>query len=130
MYIAMDFYEGGMGVVYKAHDTTLDRFVALKFLPPHLGQNAEEKKRFIHEAKAASSLDHPNICTIHEIGETDDGQMYIAMAFYEGEPLTDKSNVGRCLWTRPSILLCRLRKDWRERMMRTSSIGISSRQIS
>ncbi len=77
---------GGMGVVYKAQDTKLDRFVALKFLPQHLSQT-EEKKRFIHEAKAASALDHPNLCTIYEIDETEDGQMFIAMAYYEGKSL-------------------------------------------
>ncbi len=86
--------EGGMGVVYKAQDTKLDRYVALKFLPPHLGQSEEEKKRFIHEAKAASALDHNNICTIHEIDETEDGQMFIAMAYYQGESLKQKIESG------------------------------------
>jgi serine/threonine protein kinase/Tfp pilus assembly protein PilF len=85
---------GGMGTVYKAEDTKLDRFVALKFLPPHLSQAEEEKKRFIHEAKAASALDHPNICSIYEINETDDGQMFIAMACYEGESLKEKIAQG------------------------------------
>ncbi|MHC4150206.1 MAG: protein kinase domain-containing protein, partial [Planctomycetota bacterium] len=85
---------GGMGVVYKAQDTKLDRFVALKFLPPHLGQSEEEKKRFIQEAKAASALDHPNICTIYEIDETKDGQMFIAMACYEGESLKERIERG------------------------------------
>jgi serine/threonine protein kinase/tetratricopeptide (TPR) repeat protein len=81
---------GGMGVVYKALDTKLDRTVALKFLPPHLSINKEEKQRFIHEAKAAAALDHPHICNIHEIGETDDGQIFIAMGYYEGVTLKDK----------------------------------------
>ena len=71
-----------MGTVYKAQDTRLDRFVALKFLPPHPSQAEEEKRRFIQEAKAASALDHPNICSIYEIDETADGQMFIAMACY------------------------------------------------
>jgi len=69
--------EGGMGVVYKAQDTKLDRLVALKFLPKQFSVNEEEKARFIHEAKASAALEHPNICNIHEIDETDDGQMYI-----------------------------------------------------
>jgi serine/threonine protein kinase len=85
---------GGMGTVYKAQDTKLDRFVALKFLPPHLSQTEAEKKRFIHEAKSASALDHPNICSIYEINETDDGRMFIAMACYEGESLKEKIAQG------------------------------------
>ncbi len=80
---------GGMGIVYKALDTKLDRFVALKFLPPYLGTD-DDKKRFLQEARAASSLDHPNICTVHEINETEDGQLFIAMACYEGETLKEK----------------------------------------
>ena len=78
---------GGMGIVYKAQDLKLDRFVALKFLPPHLTTSEDEKQRFIHEAKAASALDHNNICAIHEIDETEDGQLFISMAYYEGETL-------------------------------------------
>ncbi len=85
---------GGMGTVYKAQDMKLDRFVALKFLAPHLSQADEEKKRFIHEAKAISALEHPNICSIFEINETDDGQMFIAMAYYEGVSLKDKIKNG------------------------------------
>jgi serine/threonine-protein kinase len=85
---------GGMGVVYKAQDLKLDRFVALKFLPPHLSADEDEKKRFIHEAKAASALDHPNICVIHEIDETGDGQIFICMAYYEGETLKKRVAKG------------------------------------
>jgi serine/threonine protein kinase/lipoprotein NlpI len=81
---------GGMGIVYKAQDLKLDRFVALKFLPPHLTTSDEEKQRFIHEAKAASALQHNNICAIHEIDETEDGQIFICMDYYEGETLDKK----------------------------------------
>jgi serine/threonine-protein kinase len=82
--------EGGMGVVYKAQDLKLDRYVALKFLPPHLITSEEEKQRFIHEAKAASALQHNNICAIHEIDETDDEQVFICMDYYEGKTLDRK----------------------------------------
>ncbi|GEM_PF-706382 len=82
--------EGGMGAVYKARDLKLDRSVALKLLPPHLCSDEETRKRFIREAKAASALEHPNICTIYEIGELDDGRLYMAMAYYEGETLEER----------------------------------------
>ena len=86
--------EGGMGVVYKAHDTKLDRLVALKFLPAQLAASEQDKQRFTHEAKAASALDHPNICNVHEIDETPDGQVFIVMAIYEGTPLNRKIEKG------------------------------------
>ena len=97
---------GGMGVVYKARDTTLDRHVALKFLPPELTRDDDARRRFMQEAKAASALDHPNVCTIHEIQDTDDGQRYLVMAYYEGEtlkqriargplPVTEAVDIGR-----------------------------------
>jgi len=78
---------GGMGIVYRAKDTLLKRTVALKFLPPLLGEREEVKQRFFLEAQAASALDHPNICTIFEIKEAVSGQWFIAMAYYEGETL-------------------------------------------
>ena len=81
--------EGGMGVVYKAEDTRLNRFAALKFLP-NLGADEEEKMRFIQEARAASSIEHNNICTVYEIGETKEGNVFIALAYYDGITLKKK----------------------------------------
>ena len=97
--------EGGMGVVYKAEDTKLDRTVALKFLAAHLLNDEEAKARFLREAKAAAGLDHPNICTVYEVGEAE-GKTFLSMAFIKGEaleahiergplPLKDALEIGR-----------------------------------
>ena len=81
---------GGMGMVYRALDTKLERLVALKFLPDQVAASKTDKERFLREARTASSLDHPNIGVIHGIEETADGRTYIVMAFYEGETLARK----------------------------------------
>jgi serine/threonine-protein kinase len=92
--------EGGMGVVYLAEDTKLKRKVALKFLSPHFTMDEQAKVRFIHEAQTASALQHENICTIHEINETDEmlkspvNQLYICMDYYVGETLRDRLEKG------------------------------------
>ena len=85
--------EGGMGVAYKAEDTTLQRNVALKFLAPHLARDPQAKQRFLREARAAASVDHPNICAVHEIDEVD-GQTFISMAYIEGQTLDRKIEQG------------------------------------
>jgi len=87
--------EGGMGTIYKARDTRLDRLVALKFLPHYFSSQPELKLRFVQEAKAAAALDHTNICTIFEIAEGAGGQLYISMSCYQGETLKDKIDRGQ-----------------------------------
>jgi serine/threonine protein kinase len=81
---------GGMGVVYKAEDTNLKRIVALKLLPLELTNDPESKERLLREAQAGSAFQHQNICSIHEIGETEDGQMFICMDYYDGKTLKEK----------------------------------------
>jgi eukaryotic-like serine/threonine-protein kinase len=84
---------GGMGEVYRARDTRLERTVAIKILPPHLSDNPEAKQRFEHEARAISSLNHPNICTLYDVGHQ--GEMgYLVMEFLEGETLAERLAKG------------------------------------
>ena len=85
---------GSQGVVYRAHDSRLNRAVALKFLPDHLADDAHARQRFIREAYAAARAQHPTICTIHGIESTDEGHLFIVMPCYEGVTLKDKLNDG------------------------------------
>jgi tetratricopeptide (TPR) repeat protein len=92
--ITAELGRGGMGVVYRAEDERLGRSVALKLLPPAAASDHAAKERFVQEARAASSFDHPNICTIHDIGETDGGELYLVMPVYEGGTLRDRMESG------------------------------------
>ena len=85
---------GGMGVVYLARDTRLDRTVALKLLPADWAGTPAARERFLREARMVSALDHPNICTLHDIGETGDGRLYLVMTFYQGETLQARLSRG------------------------------------
>jgi serine/threonine-protein kinase len=85
---------GGMGVVYEARDSRLQRTVAIKLLGPDLTRDQTAKERFLREARAASALDHPNICTIHDVEETDEGHLYLVMARYDGETLESRIDRG------------------------------------
>ncbi len=87
--IESELGQGGMGIVYRATDTVLERTVALKFLPPMFSRDEDAKKRFVHEARAVSALDHPNVAVVHEIGGTDTDQPFIVMAYYNGQTLED-----------------------------------------
>ena len=116
---------GGMGVVYRAEDTRLKRPVALKFLPPELTRDENAKRRFVREAQAASALDHPNICGIHEIDETPDGALFICMACYDGETLDKKLQHGPL----PAEEAIRIARKVAEGLAKAHSHGIIHRDI-
>src|SRR5690349_10178098 len=98
---------GGMGVVYRADDTRLHRVVALKFLLPHYNLDTSAKARFLREAHAAAALDHPNLCTIHEIGTSEEGWLFLAMALYPGETLRARLSRDGPVGVRESLEIAR-----------------------
>ena len=116
---------GGMGVVYKAEDTRLQRTVALKFLPPAMTRDPVAKSRFLQEARAASALDHPNVCTVYDIGELEDGQLYLAMPAYDGETLKKRIERG----TLPVEEAVDITKQVAQGLSKAHRLGIVHRDI-
>lgn len=116
---------GGMGVVYKAEDLRLGRTVALKFLAPQLSQDADAVTRFRNEARAASALDHPGICTIHDIDEAPDGRLFIAMAFCDGETLKRRLESGPL----PLAQALRIARQMADALSQAHARGIVHRDI-
>jgi serine/threonine-protein kinase len=98
---------GGMGVVYRADDTRLGREVALKFLLPHYNVDASAKARFLREAHAAAVLDHPNLCTVYDVGTSDEGRLFMALALYRGETLRARLRREGHLGVRETIMIAR-----------------------
>ena len=98
---------GGMGDVYRARDTKLGRDVALKFLPAWLSRDPSARDRFLVEARIVSSIDHTNVCALHDMGETTDGQLYLVMPYYEGETLKRRLAAARCRRARRPGCACR-----------------------
>ncbi len=120
--------EGGMGVVYKAHDTKLNRFVALKFLPPRLTDSEKDRKRFIQEAKAAATLNHPNIAVIYKIGDAN-GETFIVMEYIEGESLKARIQEGLLPIEKIIDIVFRLRKDSKSPTRKELSTAMSNQKM-
>ena len=113
---------GGMGEVYKARDTRLERMVAVKVLPQHLSASPEARQRFEREAKTISQLSHPHICALYDVGREGETE-YLVMEYLEGETLSDWRR-GRCLWSRRSGSVSRLPMLWTGRIGKASFTGI------
>src|SRR6266851_2012617 len=115
---------GGMGEVYRARDTRLDRSVAIKILPAHLSQNAEAKERFDREARAISSLSHPNICHLYDVGQQD-GASYLVMEYLDGETLADRLRKGPL----PLEQVLKIGADICEGLVRAHCSGVAHRDL-
>ena len=114
---------GGMGEVYRAHDSRLDRTVAVKVLPASFSADRDRMQRFAQEARAAAALNHPNILSIFDIGDQH-GSLYVVSELLEGETLRERLRNGPLSPARPSTTPCRWRGDWRRRTRKASCIAI------
>jgi serine/threonine protein kinase len=120
---------GGMGVVFKAEDAKLRRTVALKFLPAEIGADRQAKMRFLREAQATAVLDHPNICPVHEIDESD-GEVFLTMAFIEGGSIKDRIDQGPLPLIEVLGIASQVARVSAPRMTKESFTGTSSRPTS